>query len=229
MFQGKQRVRSSAFAKLQKGMVHLQKRGKRACFTLIELLIVIAIIAILAAMLLPALNKVREKARKIKCIGHQKQIMAATFCYINDYADYGPWTREAAGMDVFWNKSLWPYISKNSVSMYIDKTSVFTCPSYDEPSIALNFMQNDYFGGTGSGIKTTRIRQPSHKIYYMDGSGERVSVSLAYLVVNGKYYARYRHTGNINFAMTDGHIASTKWRITNQNGYTDNGEFSLKP
>ena len=167
MFQGKQRVRSSAFAKLQKGMVHLQKRGKRACFTLIELLIVIAIIAILAAMLLPALNKVREKARQIKCIGHQKQIMAATFCYINDYADYGPWTREAAGMDVFWNKSLWPYISKNSVSMYIDKTSVFTCPSYDEPSIALNFMQNDYFGGTGSGIKTTRIRQPSHKIYYM--------------------------------------------------------------
>ena len=106
MFQGKQRVRSSAFAKLQKGMVHLQKRGKRACFTLIELLIVIAIIAILAAMLLPALNKVREKARQIKCIGHQKQIMAATFCYINDYADYGPWTREAAGMDVFWREPL---------------------------------------------------------------------------------------------------------------------------
>ena len=113
--------------------------------------------------------------------------------------------------------------------MYIDKTSVFTCPSYDEPSIGLNFMLNEYFGGMGSGIKTTVIRHPSHKIYYMDGSGKYVSVTLQYLVVGGEYHARYRHSGNINFAMTDGHMVSTKWRITNQNGYTDNGEFSLKP
>ena len=83
MFQGKQRVRSSAFAKLQKGMVHLQKRGKRACFTLIELLIVIAIIAILASMLLPALNQARNKASQIACTNNQKQLFLVLHAYLD--------------------------------------------------------------------------------------------------------------------------------------------------
>ena len=61
---------------------------KTSRFTLIELLIVIAIIAILASMLLPALNRARESAQTSACLNRKKQAILANQLYANDFKDY---------------------------------------------------------------------------------------------------------------------------------------------
>lgn len=106
-------------------------------FTLIELLIVIAILAILCAMLLPALNAARDKGYAAKCMGNLKQQSVAFLQYTGDMEEWMPVSSSDAtyGVHYYWRYAIAPYlgikmdkekVSDNNLKL-CGKTPVFWC------------------------------------------------------------------------------------------------------
>ena len=81
-------------------------------FTLIELLIVIAILAILTGLLLPALNSARDKGYSAKCIGNLKQQGLAFQQYADDMDSWMPVSSADVtyGVHYYWRYAIAPYL-----------------------------------------------------------------------------------------------------------------------
>lgn len=81
-------------------------RSARAAFTLVELLVVIGIIALLAAILFPVFATVRGKARQTVCLSNLKQIGTAIQMYASDYDGLMPFAKDASDAYVpqIWNQ-----------------------------------------------------------------------------------------------------------------------------
>lgn len=106
---------------------------KQKKFTIIELLVVVAIIAILAALLLPALQKARKTSYIASCQSNLKQVVTGLTSYSSDFGGWGPMTTSMTGA---WNYPyIWnhPYIKGYLIPINAAHNGIFksvVCPGW---------------------------------------------------------------------------------------------------
>lgn len=111
-------------ASTRRGVDMERRQGSRRAFTLVELLVVVGIIAVLIGLLLPALNRAREHANRIKCAANLHSIGQALVGYTQQYRFYpGCLISIDYHSAILWPVRLRPFLNGNR--------EVFFCPSED--------------------------------------------------------------------------------------------------
>lgn len=152
-------------------------------FTLIELMVVIAIIAIVASILLPAISRSKEKGRQINCLNNMRQIGLAFRLYHGDFNDLfpAPGSKQRYGPqpeDWIW----WQYgrnITNSSIARYLDgfNPKMFTCPT-----------DREAFDLQGKGALPDSPYRYSYSLTSHDLKGERNIGMATIITVERKVY-----------------------------------------
>jgi prepilin-type N-terminal cleavage/methylation domain-containing protein len=116
------------------------RKLRRRAFTLVELLVVIGIIAILIAILMPALSRVRDQARTVSCASNMRTLMTAALMFAQDHKGclFGNWSDAGnpdeekrdflAGSTGDWQKAP----QAGTLWRYIKDENVYKCPGRDQ-------------------------------------------------------------------------------------------------
>lgn len=203
--------------------ISMQKRS----FTLIELLIVIAIISILAAMLLPALNAARSKARAIQCMSQLRTLGTTVRIYANDNKDYAPPTVYGSDKKLGYYL-LCPYLNlpAGSPGVAAYRKSILCCPEYkpataETPRYALSYAPNYYIPGEAqptyftAGKKLSSLKKISERMLYADVLG-RYGYIRGHELYGGRsgYQLSHRHQKRFNLVYADGHCGNISQFVT---------------
>ncbi|MGE3107655.1 MAG: type II secretion system protein [Phycisphaerales bacterium] len=105
----------------------------RRAFTLIEILVTIAIVAVLLSLLLPAVASIRESGRKAVCLSNLRQSVAICRSYADDYKGKGPAVGQPYGQVPNWALVVQVATGRDgtTVGELYSKPSVLVCPTVD--------------------------------------------------------------------------------------------------
>ena len=215
-----------------KRLVSLRHGRKRRAFTLIEILVVIAIIGILAAILFPVFSRAREGARRVSCSSNLKQIGLGAMQYTQDNANI--LMRNWSGTDFGPSDATERYKWMDAIQPYIKNTKVFTCPSdslnppyiyRDGQNYGSYCINGAYFSEPVNVRRSpniahlSRIRDPSGTLWVTEShaeSGANYSIGWPDVATNPtidetvspRKFDRLieRHLGTLNVLYCDGHV-----------------------
>jgi prepilin-type processing-associated H-X9-DG protein len=195
------------------------------------LLVVIAIIAILAAMLLPALAQARAKARQISCTNNIKQLNLGVLMYADDSREYFPAQVNSYTVDpwTFWPTQMVTYIGGWGPT-YQCPASLYFGQRYNNLYHAVTYPVAPLYGmttalwQTAGGMRLGQVQRPSEKYMFFDSNHHALGDIRCILTSNscgqwscGQNVATthvwiVNHNGGNNLGYADGH---SDWRSAN--------------